>query len=353
MKYLQSIGYKVYVAANEDEIYQKELREKGFTCINIPFNRNPFNIQNIKAYIKLKSLFTEKSFEMLHVHTPVAAFLTRIAYHNYQKGKLVYTAHGFHFFKGASLLNWITYYPLEIIAAKWTDSLITINKEDFSQASKMGFRKGAVHYVHGVGVEPLEMNINDTEIKELRRNIGISEDSIVISYVAEINKNKNHMFLLRNWRHIKDQSPNAVLLIIGDGKLLPSIKKFVEENLLEDINILGHRKDVMNLLAISDIVTLLSHREGLPKSIMEAMSARLPCVVTDTRGLRDLIVNGDNGYVVPHENNDALVQAFISLLNSKEKRRKMGEIGYQNIEPYRLENVLKEYTSIYDKVLGK
>lgn len=353
MKYLQSKGYQVFAAAAEDKIVKEELSKIGITCIDIPFSRSPLSKDNIEAYRKLKGIFKCQNFKLVHVHTPVAAFLTRIAFRHSKLGSILYTAHGFHFFKGAPLFNWLFYYPLERFATRFTDGLITMNKEDYNRALSMGFKKDTVHFVHGVGVEPLNIEEKVTDREAFKKELSISKDTIVISYIAEINKNKNHMFLLRNWKRIKKSAPKAVLLLIGVGELRQEVENFIEKNQLHDVLLLGYRSDVNQLLQITDIVSLLSYREGLPKSIMEAMAVGIPCIVSDTRGLRDLITHGENGYVVTNGNDNLLVEYFISLLNNKEKRSKMGKAGYQKIDPYKLDNVLQEYIEIYEDVLEK
>ncbi|MEK4083023.1 glycosyltransferase family 4 protein [Psychrobacillus sp. FSL K6-1415] len=351
MKYLQRMGYEVYAAAASDELRKNDLLNMGFICIDVPFTRGPFSKDNLEAYRNLKSLFQQESFNLVHVHTPVAALLTRMAFRRSTSGKVIYTAHGFHFYKGAPLLNWLTYYPLERLAALWTDHLITINEEDYKRALKMGFSENSVHYVHGVGVDPIENRSNEEDKKVLKLKLGISEEATVISYIAEINQNKNHIFLLRNWKIIKERSPCASLLLIGDGELRTEIEKYIQEHSLKDIHMLGFRNDVAELLGITDIVSLLSHREGLPKSIMEAMAASIPCIVSDTRGLRDLIISNKSGFIIPHEKDELLVDSFVSLLNNKKLRKKMGLTAYSTVQPYRIENVLKEYNEIYDDVL--
>ncbi|SEM88599.1 Glycosyltransferase involved in cell wall bisynthesis [Paenisporosarcina quisquiliarum] len=352
IKYLQGRGYEVYVMAASDEETKKELTGLGCKCIDIPFSRSPFKSDNLRAFKVLKNYFCNQDFNLVHVHTPLASLLTRLAFRHSKRGKIMYTAHGFHFFKGAPILNWIIYYPLERFAARFTDEIITINEEDYKRALKMGYKKNSVHYVHGVGVDEIHLLNNSNEKKEIKKKLGISEDSIVISYIAEINKNKNHIFLLQNWNRIKEQSPNTTLLFIGEGELRSDIENYIKNNQLIDIHLLGYRSDVNKLLSITDVVSLLSHREGLPKSIMEAMVTSIPCVVSDTRGLRDLVTDGESGYVVDHNNDEKLVSSFVSLLNNKEKREEMGKDASKNIEPYLLQNVLKEYVEIYEDVLG-
>ena len=353
IKYLQSRGHEVYVMAASDEEIKKDLTDLGCTCIDIPFSRSPFKRDNLTAFKDLKNYFSSQEFDLVHVHTPVASLLTRLAFQHSKRGNIMYTAHGFHFFKGAPFINWIIYYPLERFVAPFTDEIITINKEDYKRALKMGYKKNSVHYVHGVGVDEIHVLDNSNEKKEIKKKLGISEDAIVISYIAEINKNKNHIFLLRNWNLIKEKSPSTTLLLIGEGELRSDIENYIKNNQLNDVYVLGYRSDVNKLLSITDVVSLLSHREGLPKSIMEAMVTSIPCIVSDTRGLRDLVADGESGYVVNHNNDEKLVSSFVSLLNDKDKREEMGKVASKNIEPYLLKNVLKEYVDIYEDILGK
>ncbi|MDX1699040.1 MAG: glycosyltransferase, partial [Melioribacteraceae bacterium] len=197
------------------------------------------------------------------------------------------------------------------------------------------------------------VHMSGEERLALRKELEIRENSVVISYIAELNKNKNHQFLLKNWNEIKLLSPNAILLIIGKGNYEDELKRYVLEKNINDVKFLGFRSNIHQLLELSDIVTLLSHREGLPKSIMEAMVAKLPVVVTDTRGLRDLIINNENGFVVSHEDKIGLINAFVSLINNENLRKQMGENGFEKVQKYRLENVLKEYSFIYEDLLRK
>lgn len=350
IKYFQRNGYVVYAAAGEDMKVREELEALNVHCIDIAFSRSPVSKDNIAAYKQLKKLFSEMTFELVHVHTPVAALLTRRAFQVAKHGKIVYTAHGFHFFDGSPKQNWLIYYTAEKIAAKWTDHLITINKEDYISAQKL-LPNDQISNVHGVGVEFDTVRLSEEEKAKLRQEIGLIEDHVMIAFVAELNANKNHQFLLRNWSKLKDNIPQAALCIIGTGELEQQLKKFVKTENLQDVHFLGYRNDVPSLLQISDIVTLLSYREGLPKSIMEAMVEGLPCVVTNTRGLRDLISDEKNGYVVNHGDEDALVNAFGRLVESKQLRETMGGEAKELVKPYLLENVLMEYVEIYEKLL--
>lgn len=349
IQYFQEQGFEVWAAGTG--IDDRAILEKhNVKCIDIPFSRSPFNKQNIIAYQQLKSLFSSETFEIVHVHTPVTSLLTRFAFRKSHKGKLIYTAHGFHFYEGAPKQNWLVYFGAEKIAAKWTDHLITINEEDFKNAHKL-IPSEKISYVHGVGVEVTSTSFTEDEKERLREQLGLSNEAVVITCVAELNTNKNHQFLLRNWQSLKQKCPQLELLIVGTGELGDELKNYVQKEQLSGIHFLGFRRDVPSLLQISDIVTLLSHREGLPKSIMEAMVEAIPCVVTNTRGLRDLIKSDENGFVVNHEDNQALLTAFIKLAQSAELREQMGKRTRQLVEPFLMDKVLQEYITIYQKML--
>lgn len=349
IQYFQSKGYEIWAAGLGQE--DKEILENmQVKCIDIPFSRNPLSMENIHSYRALKMLFSSEKFDLIHVHTPVAAFLTRAAFRNVDYGKIVYTAHGFHFYKGAPKVNWVTYYLLEKLAGKWTDHLITINEEDYVNAQKL-LPAEKTSLVHGVGVDFSE-EIFTVEQRELvKQQLGIKQDSVVVSCVAELNANKNQMYLLKNWQRIKNLNPKLELLLIGTGDKEQELKDYVQIEKLSSVHILGYRRDVPTLLQITDIVTLLSHREGLPKSIMEAMVAEIPCIVTNTRGLRDLVQSNENGFVVNHENDEMLVEAFTTLGQSDELRDKMGVRAKELVKPFLIENVLKEYAEIYEQLL--
>ncbi len=349
IKYFQSQGYEVW-AAGTGTVDKKILENYNVKCVDIPFSRSPLSVKNVSAYKALKKLFSTEKFEIVHVHTPVASFLARAAFRNTNYGKIIYTAHGFHFFKGAPKLNWLIYFTAEKIAARWTDHLITINEEDYLNAQDI-LPSNNISYVHGVGVEFEHEILTEYEKDILKKELGLPKEAIIISYIAELNNNKNHQLLLRNWSRLKEENPLIELLLVGNGEKENDLKEYVKKENLKGVHFLGFRRDVLKLLQISDIVTLLSHREGLPKSIMEAMVAGIPCVVTNTRGLRDLIKSDRNGFVVDHEDDMAIFTEFTKLAQSTKLRESMGQCAKELVEPYLLETVLQEYVAIYEHLL--
>ncbi len=348
IKLLIEKGNQVDVACNIVQEISPDLIKLGCKVYNIEFQRSPFKKANYKAYIKIRKLIASGEYQLVHTHTPVASFLTRLACRNIPNIKVLYTAHGFHFFKGAPLINWLLYYPIEKWLSKYTDCLITINDEDYELAVN-NFKARSVKKVPGVGVD-LNKFVPQTleKKKELRKQYGYSDDDFILIYVAELNHNKHQDLLIKVVDVLKNKIPNIKLLLVGAGKLIEDYKQQVRDLKLKDhIHFLGYRKDVPNLMAIADVAVSASRREGLPVNVMEAMATGLPLVVTDCRGNRDLVVNGKNGFVIALDDVDAFADAIERLYNSQELRTKFGRANLEMIKEYSLENVIKYMEEIY------
>ena len=302
IKLLKKLGYKVEVASNFNltgnidntrlENFKKELKDMGIKIINIGFSRNLLNISNIKAYFQLKKLFKNEHYKIIHCHTPICSVLTRIvARKTRKKGtKVIYTAHGFHFYKGAPLLNWIVYYPIEKICAKWTDCLITINEEDYNLV-KTKFKAKKIELINGIGVDESKFNflITDEEKEKIREELKLKKDDFVLIQVGELNKNKNQIMTINAVKELVQENLDIKLLLVGKGNLKDYyIKKIKEYNLEDNIFLLGYRKDIPQLLKISDCLISTSKREGLPVNLIEAAMSKLPIIATNCRGNREI-----------------------------------------------------------------
>lgn len=351
IKFLIKQGNQVDVACNIVREVSPELIQLGCRVYNIEFQRSPIKTANYHAYRKIKKLVLEQRYDLVHVHTPVASFLTRLACRKIGSVKVLYTAHGFHFFKGAPLKNWIIYYTMEKLAARWTDGIITINEEDYLAASKMKYRKNeSVYYIRGVGINLNRFLPKTEEIKsEFRRQYRYKKEDFILVYTAELNYNKHQDLLIKVVSLLKNKIPNLKLLLIGDGNLSDKYEKLVKKLDLENnIQFWGYSQEVWNLLKIADISVSSSRREGLPVNVMEAMATGLPLVVTDCRGNRDLVYNHENGYVVGVNDVENFASAVEKLYKSEELRRKFGEKSIQIIKMYSLEEVVKEIKEIYN-----
>ena len=347
LKWFKENGYEVHVASNGEETI--EYCDKHF---NLNFARFPIKLQNIKVYQELKSIIEENKYEIVHSHTPVGGVLARLAVKcakRKYKIRNIYTAHGFHFYKGASMLNWLIFYPIEKILSKYTDDLITINKEDYEIAKKK-FKAKNIYYVPGVGVNLDKFNkkLSNEQKEELCNQIGISQENYIILYVAELSKRKNQMMLIQAVREVIKENNKIKLILVGSGPEEEKYKKVIEkENLQENIKLLGYRKDVPNLMQITDLYISTSTQEGLPVNIMEAMAVPLPIIATDCRGNRDLIENGTKGYIVKIGDIIALKEKIMQLNTNPKEAEKFRERVLIDCQKFKIDNIVKVMEEIY------
>lgn len=348
IKFLVDSNHEVQIASNIDIELSSEFESRGVRHIKVDFSRNPIKPSNMKAYKQIKRLQKKEKFDVVHVHTPVASFVTRLALRN-ENIKMIYTAHGFHFYDGAPLINWLIYYPLEKIAARWTDTLVTINSEDLERAKKFKLRKnGNVQLMHGVGINPEDYKLENFDREEYRKTLGLKKEDFVILMLAELNKNKNHMQIIKAMEQLNNKYPNIKLLCAGKGPLDAELKKKVKELGLESkISFLGFRKDVKELLYSCDCVSLMSIREGLGKCLMEAMITEKPMLATNTRGPKELIKNNENGFLVEVGDAKATANSIEGLYINESKGHEFVRTSKQIVSKYYIENVLEEIKGFY------
>ena len=352
IKYLIDQGYKVDVATNIIDEISQELVDYEVEVFQIDFQRNPLSLKNKKAYDEIKKLQLKNKYDIVHVHTPVASFVTRLALRKEKNLNMVYTCHGFHFYKGSSIFNWLIFYPLEKLAAKWTDRLVTINGEDFEIAKKFKLRNnGQVSKMNGVGIEKEKYVIENFDKSEYRKKLGLKDDDFVILVLAELNKNKNHIQLIKAMNLLKDKYPNIKAIFAGTGPLEEDIKKQIKENGLEEkISLLGWRNDVKELINLSDIVGLFSQREGLGKCLLEAMICGKSVIATNTRGPRELIQPNKSGYLFDIGDIETTAKSIESIYRDIELRNMFETKGLDIANKYLLDNVLIQLFDVYKDI---
>lgn len=340
-------GYEVHCACSIDKPVDKELQRIGVKIFEVPFSRNPLGIGNIKAFIKLEELQRINDYDIVHVHTPIAAIYGRLLKLNFPSLRIIYTAHGYHFLKGGSKLGWILYYPIEKIMAKFTDVTININKEDY-EITKEKLKPKKCYLLNGVGLDlDKYKKLSSKEIQEKRKKFGLKDKDFVVLMVAEINKNKNHIQLINAMDILKDKYPNIKVLCIGDGTLKESLEKqIILRNLQNNIFMLGYRLDVNKLINISDIGILLSRREGLPRNIMEFMACGRKVIATDIRGCRDLICDETIGTLVNVDDYESTAKAIEKYYILNDKSFEVSK----EIRKYDIESINSELLKIYEDV---
>ena len=339
LKMLKENGYEVHVATNGEEKFEYcDVKHK--ICIE----RNPFSLKNIKAIEQLKKIIEKEKFDIIHCHTPMGSVVTRLASKHARNAygtRVIYTAHGFHFYKGAPKINWLFFYPVEKYLSKYTDDLITINNEDYELAIKK-FKAKRTHYVPGVGVDPkkFDFELSQEERHELRKSLGIKDNDIVLIYVAELIKRKNQCMAIESMKELVKENSKYKLLLVGkdsyNGKYQELVKKL---NLEKSVVFAGYRKDVPKLMKMSDICISTSVQEGLPVNLIEATMCSLPIVATNCRGNRDVVSETNNGIIVSLNDINEFVNEISKIqLNNK-----------ANAKVYKLDKILEKIKNIYFK----
>jgi glycosyltransferase EpsD len=346
MKWFKEQGWEVHVAAS-GEIELPFVDAK----YNIPIQRSPLHMKNIGAYKELKTIIDQNEYKIIHCHTPMGGMLARLAARDARKAdtKVIYTAHGFHFCKGAPFVNWLIYYPIEKTMARYTDCLITINEEDYTLALKR-LKVKQIEHVHGVGINTeLFIPLLESEKEECKKSFGYQPDDFLLFYAAEFNKNKNQQMLLHSLALIKDEVPNAKLLLAGEGPLLESCRELATNlGINHMVNFLGFRNDIQEIVPMCDVAVASSLREGLPVNIMEAMACELPVVAIDNRGHKELVHNNKNGWIIGNNDTIEFSNKIKNLARNKDRKREFGTSGRNMIlNKHSIDKVLAEKSKIY------
>ena len=334
---LHAMGHTVDAVTNGD--YTMDSIHRKFT---VPFHRNPLHPDNLRAERQLVEILRDNSYDIISCHSPVAGFFGRKAASRFDL-KVIYTAHGFHFWKGSPLVNQLAYKNMERLAAHWTDVLMTINPEDYAAARQFHYKKGGGPiYIPGVGVDVKAIQAEKEERSVIRKELGIPASAFVLYSIGELIPRKNHRFVIDALKNTFGSDPHLHYVIAGNGKLSEALDAYLRENgLSRQVHLLGFRKDARRLLYGADVFVFPSFQEGLPVAVMEAMAAGLPVIATDIRGNHDLIRDGENGFLYPV--NDA--EIFRNRLNalrcsdrlrntfSEEERKDIGQYSLEVIEP--------------------
>lgn len=321
----------------------------GIKIHQIDFIRTPYDPRNIKAYKQIKKLIKEENIDFIHCNTPIGGVTGRLAGKKCNIYPVIYEAHGFHFYKGAPLLNWLIYYPVERWLAHYTDALITINKEDFDRAQKMRLRNlGSSYYVPGVGIDISRRIVSYEEKKEIRKSLNIPEKAIVLISVGDLNKNKNNSVIIEALKKIDNS--NIHYIICGEGPLRDHLIK-ISNPIRDRVHFLGYRNDINVLMASSDIFVMPSFREGLSRSLMEAMVSGLPCVVSNIRGNCDLIVEGNGGFLCDPKDVNSFSTAITLLANDYNLRLSMEKENTNRIKSFDINASMSALKTIYSSLL--
>ena len=352
---LQEQGHEIHVAAHDNLAVKNGLQLKYTDRhIEIPFERSPYDPRNIKAYKKLEALLDKEHYDVIVCNTPVGGILTRLAARKDRKQgtRVIYIAHGFHFYKGASKKNWAMFYPLEKEMARMCDVVVTINEEDYQLAKKHFPSK--VERIHGVGVrEDRYHPATAEEQAEMRSKEGLSVNDFVVICTGELNDNKNQKTLISAAALLKDKIPNLKVLLAGNGPKEQDLRDQIAEAHLEDVvKLLGYRTDLERVVPAVDVVASCSKREGLPLNIVEAMLCKKPVVASINRGNAELVEDNTTGYLLKPEDVSGFADRIFALFLNSELSERMGTSGCQKAQRYTVKAVINELKQIMDQVAG-
>nr|WP_255294862.1 glycosyltransferase family 4 protein [Bacillus sp. AFS041924] len=346
IKKLIKAGNTVDCACSIDMEINRTLKNEGVRIFDIPFKRNPLHPINIKALMKLIKIQEEFDYDIVHVHTPIAALYGRLLKVKFPKLKTIYTVHGFHFYKGAPIVNWGIYYPIERFMVNFTDKMITMNSEDYERAQK--FKVKETYKLNGVGLELDIYNPSLVEKNEIRSRLNLDKDDFVVLMIAEINQNKNHKQVINAIEILKNKEIDIKLICAGDGPLLLNLEKdIIERGLKENIQLLGFRNDINELILACDVGILTSFREGLPRNIMELMACKKPVIGTNIRGVKDLVIDSVNGFLVNVNDAEETAKKIEVLFNKRDLLNNMGSNAYEFILDYDVEHVIEDLIEVY------
>lgn len=356
MNLLKNKGFIVEIGALNTG-FKDKIEKRGFKFYNIPFSKNPLSIKNLLSFFIIINLLIKNKYVLIHTHTPISSFIVRIAAKICKIENVIYTAHGFHFHEYGNKFKNYFYLKLEKFVGKYTKILITINNYDYEMALKYNIvPKDRLFLIKGVGIDAEFFNpnlIKSSVFKNYKELLKIKEDDFIIINISELKKDKNLFDLLKIINGIKKLNYKFKCLIVGDGPLKNKLNRMIKNlNLESNVILLGYREDVRELISISDIFVTTSIREGLSRSVMEAMSMEKPIVAYNIRGIRELVENNKTGFLIPYRNINLFIEKIEYFIKNPLERKRYGKEGRKKIQnEFKLDLILKNMEYIYNRLL--
>jgi glycosyltransferase involved in cell wall biosynthesis len=352
IRILKGLGYEVHCFASFQEdtcksLY-RQLDDLGVTIYDAEPFRSPYRPRNILVYRQLKNIMRKNRYDFVDCHTPMGGVLARLAAKSTGTGPVQYTAHGFHFYEGAPIQNWLFYYPVERFLSRCTDTLITINREDYERAKT--FHAKRVIQIPGVGFHSEKYRNLQIDPRAKREELGIPSDAFLIVSVGELNRNKNHRVILEAISAVQNFAP--YYLICGEGPESENLKRAcVRLNLQRQVLFPGFREDVAEILKCSDCFAFPSRREGLGMAALEAMASGLPLITSDASGILEYSENGKTGFVCAPDDVRGFAGAILRLLENRELGKQMGRYNREAVQKFGRNHVNKIMSEIYSSQL--
>ena len=353
IRYFKSLGWQVdgmAVDISTDELCIQELDNVW----EIQWSRNALDPRNfLRGASRVREVVALEDYDLVHVHTPIAAFVTRYALKDFSKTKVIYTAHGFHFYRGGNPIKNAIFFNLEKLAGAWTDYLVTINQEDAKAAIKHNFLpKERIVYTPGIGLDLEEYDpgiVSQAQIYAIHQELGLQKEDVLLLSIAEFTPRKRQQDQLLALKKLN--RPEIHIAFAGYGVTQTKIEKLARKLELEQqVHFLGYRQDIPVLIAASQAVLLTSQQEGLPRCIMEAFCAAKPVIGTKIRGTQDLLTD-ECGILIDVGDTQALANAITTVIDYPKQAKKLAKNGHAKVATYDVREILKTYIDIFDRAI--
>ncbi|WP_291857869.1 glycosyltransferase [Marinilabilia sp.] len=350
LEWFQEHGYETHVACSGDESLPYVNQQW-----HVDFVRSPYSFGHFKAFSQLKKVLDNEGFELITCHTPMASVLTRLAaiQARARGTKLIYVAHGFHFFKGASIVNWLFYYPIEILLSGFTDNIVSINSEDFERIKSKGSSRCNYSLLPGIGVKGDDFFKVSAEDKfELRRKKGVDKSIFLLVYAAEFIPRKNHKFIIEAVQENRSEFEGIKIFFAGKGLMQRQLEDMVDERELNHIiEFIGFRKDIDEIYKMADLGISSSKQEGLGLNLVEEMMCGLPVVATVDRGHKEIIEHGINGFLFEQNNYNQFVQFIMKTRNDSVAYERLSAEAIRTSSRFELRKSMSAMSDIYRRYL--
>lgn len=352
LKWLYDQGYEVHVACHGD--FSDTSVSKVW---QIGFDRSPLSLSHVKSFFQLRAIINDNEYALISCHTPMASVITRLSSIMARKKgtQLLYTAHGFHFFRGGSTWSWLTYYPIERALSYFTDAIICINQEDFDLIRKRGSPSTKYYLIPGIGVNPNRfIALSYDQKMALRHRLDIDKDDFIMVYGAEFIERKNHQLLIDAVQILSTQIDNFTVLLAGKGALLDNMKSYVAScGLDQQVRFLGFVTDIEKYYQVSDVVLSTSKQEGLGINLVEAMMCGVPPIATVDRGHCTIIEHRVSGILVPQNDSKALADAVFEMYQDDEMRSNISESAIKRAAKFEISKSLNAMSKVYADFLDE
>ncbi len=343
--------YDITVLCQTEGDLTQALKQKNIRFITLPELKREINpYYDFLAFLKLYKLLKHGKYDLVHTHSSKPGIIGRLAAKAAGIKCIVHTVQGFAFHEHSSNVQIFLVRLLEKLAGMASHKVIFVNSKDRDIASKMKLVPNQKMVTIHNGVDLNQFN----SANGLKNGNGIKKNGAMVGMVARLWEQKAPQDYIASIPKVVAKMPDAKFLVIGDGPLETELKKMSDKLGIEkNVQFLGWRQDINDLLKVIDVVVLPSLWEGLPVAILEAMALSKPIVATNIKGNNELVVHGETGYLVKPGNPEEISSYVLKLLNDQPLAKKMGRLGYSRVkEKFALNKIVEQTSSLYENLLN-